>query len=82
MLMWKSPLNEDAKIVIGLFLAQILPEKINKMLSPNNVGFIDVNWTVGHAALHEAESVITFSTVESGGKRENEINCFFRRLFS
>ena len=29
-----------------LFLAQILPEKINKIISPNNLGFIDVNRTV------------------------------------
>ena len=34
------------KLVSGLFLAQILPEKINKMLSSNNPEFIDVNRTV------------------------------------
>ena len=34
------------KLVLGLSLAQILPEEINKILSPNNPGFIDVNRTV------------------------------------
>ena len=33
-------------MVLGLSLAQILPEKINKMLSLNNLGFIDVLSTV------------------------------------
>ena len=37
------------KLVLGLSLAQILPEKINKMISPNNPGFIDVNRTVDPA---------------------------------
>ena len=31
------------KLVLGLSLAQIISEKINKMLSSNNLGFIDVN---------------------------------------
>ena len=30
------------KLVLGLSLAQILPEEINKIISPNNPGFIDV----------------------------------------
>ena len=34
------------KLVLDLSLAQILPEKINKMLSLNNLGFIDVLSTV------------------------------------
>ena len=34
------------KLVLGLSVAQILPEKMNKMLSPNYLGFIDVNQTV------------------------------------
>ena len=34
------------KLVLDFSLAQILPEKINKMLSPNNFVFIDVNQTV------------------------------------
>ena len=34
------------KLVLGLSLAQILPEKINKILTPNSLGFIDVNRTV------------------------------------
>ena len=34
------------KLVLGLSVAQILPEKINKILSPNNPGLIDVNPTV------------------------------------
>ena len=34
------------KLISDLSLAQILPEKINKMLSPNNFVFIDVNQTV------------------------------------
>ena len=34
------------KLVLVLSLAQVLPEKINKVLSPNNHGFIDVNRTV------------------------------------
>ena len=34
------------KLVQGLSLAQILPAKINKMISPINPGFIDVNQTV------------------------------------
>ena len=35
-----------AKLVLGLSVAQVIPEKIKK-LSPNNLGFIDVNRTVG-----------------------------------
>ena len=43
----ESSWNEDAKIgILGLSVAQVLPEKIKKMLSPNNLGFIDVNQTV------------------------------------
>ena len=34
------------KLVLGLTVAEILPAKINKMLSLNNLGFIDVNQTV------------------------------------
>ena len=34
-----------AKLVLGLSVAQVIPEKIKK-LSPNNLGFIDVNRTV------------------------------------
>ena len=34
------------KLELGLSLGQILPEKIYKMISPNNLGFIDVNQTV------------------------------------
>ena len=34
------------KLVLGLSLAQMLPEKINKMFSSNNLRFIDVNRTV------------------------------------
>ena len=34
------------KLVLVLSLAQVLTEKINKMLSQNNLGFIDVNRTV------------------------------------
>ena len=34
------------KLVLDLPLAHVLPEKINKILSPNNFGFIDVNRTV------------------------------------
>ena len=34
------------KLVLGLSVAQILPEKINKTLSPKKLGFIDVNRTV------------------------------------
>ena len=34
------------KLVFGLSVAQILPEKINKTLSPNKLVFIDVNRTV------------------------------------
>ena len=34
------------KLVLGLFVAQMFPEKISKIISPNNLGFIDVNWTV------------------------------------
>ena len=34
------------KLVLGLSLAQIIPEKIIKMPSPDNLGFIDVNRTV------------------------------------
>ena len=34
------------KLVLGLPVAQILPEKINKMLSLDNLGFIDVLATV------------------------------------
>ena len=34
------------KLVLGLSAAQRLPEKINKTLSPNKLGFIDVNRTV------------------------------------
>ena len=34
------------KLVLDLSLAQILPEKINKMLSLNSLGFIDVLSTV------------------------------------
>ena len=32
--------------LLGLSLAQVLPEKINKIHSSNNLGFIDVNRTV------------------------------------
>ena len=34
------------KLVLGLSLAQVLPEKINKIHSSNNLGFIDLNRTV------------------------------------
>ena len=34
------------KLVLDFFVAQILPEKINKMLSLNILGFIDVLLTV------------------------------------
>ena len=34
------------KLVLVLSLAQILPKEINKMVSPYNPGFIDVNRTV------------------------------------
>ena len=34
------------KLVLGLFVAQVLPKKIKKMLSPNSLGFICVNRTV------------------------------------
>ena len=34
------------KLVLGLSLAQKLLEEINKMFSPNDPGFIDVNQTV------------------------------------
>ena len=34
------------KLVLGLSVAQILPEKINKMLFLKNLGFFDVNRTV------------------------------------
>ena len=34
------------KLVLDLSLAQILPEEINKMLSLNNPGFIDLLSTV------------------------------------
>ena len=34
------------KLILGLSLAQVLPEKINKIHSSNNLGFIDVNRTV------------------------------------
>ena len=34
------------KFALDLSLAQILPEKINKMLSLDNLGFIDVLATV------------------------------------
>ena len=34
------------KLVLDLSLAQVLPEKINKILTPNSLGFIDVNQTV------------------------------------
>ena len=34
------------KLVLDLSLAQVLPEKINKILTPNGLGFIDVNRTV------------------------------------
>ena len=34
------------KLVLDLSLAKILPEKINKMFSLNNLGFIDVLSTV------------------------------------
>ena len=34
------------KLVLDLSLAQILPEKINKMFSLNNLGFIDMSRTV------------------------------------
>ena len=39
------------KLVLGLSLAQILPEKINKIHSSNNLGFIDVNRTVSVAQI-------------------------------
>ena len=45
------------KLVLDLSLAQILPEKINKMLSLNNLGFIDLLSTV-----HEWSAVNFFST--------------------
>ena len=34
------------KLVLGLSLAQILPEKLDKMFSQQKHGFIDVNRTV------------------------------------
>ena len=34
------------KLVLGLSIAQILPENTNKMLSTNNLRFMDVNLTV------------------------------------
>ena len=34
------------KLVLSLSVAQIIPKKINKTLSPNKLGFIDVNRTV------------------------------------
>ena len=34
------------KLVLGLSLAQVLPEKINKIYSSNNLELIDVNRTV------------------------------------
>ena len=34
------------KLELGLSLAQLVPEKINKMNSLNNLGFIYVNQTV------------------------------------
>ena len=36
-------------MVLDLSLAQILPEKINKMFLPKKLGFIDVLRTVGDA---------------------------------
>ena len=40
------------KLVLDLSLAQILPEKINKMLSLNYLGFIDVLSTVHTYVMH------------------------------
>ena len=34
------------KLVLGLSLAQVFPEKINKIVTPNSLGFIYVNRTV------------------------------------
>ena len=48
-------------MVLGLFLAQILPEKINKMLSSNNPGFIDVNRTVFLAGKSRCDIHMDFS---------------------
>ena len=45
-LMWKALEWGWKKLVLGLSLTQILPEKINKMPSPDIHGFIDVNRTV------------------------------------
>ena len=36
------------KLVLDLSVAQILPEKINKMLSSNNLGFIGMIRTVNN----------------------------------
>ena len=41
------------KLVLGLSLAQILSEEINKMFSPNNLGFIDVNQSEHSYVLNE-----------------------------
>ena len=43
------------KLVLNLSLAQILPEKINKMISPNIIGFIDVNRTVIAKNIHYSD---------------------------
>ena len=34
------------KMVLSLSVAQLIPEKINKMFSLNNLGFMNVNQTV------------------------------------
>ena len=42
------------KLVLGLSVPQILPEKINKIFCQNNLGFLDVNiivWTTLHQIL-------------------------------
>ena len=46
----ESPWNEDA--VLDLSVAQIPPEKINKLFLPKRIGFIDVLSTVFFHYIH------------------------------
>ena len=59
------------KLVLGLSLAQILPEKINKMLSPNNPGFIDVNRTVYQFIKLDKRKTLRPCSIDIA------LNCFF-----
>ena len=75
------------KLVLGLSLVQIVPEKINKILCLNNLGFIDVNRTVSRLEKKYFEFQVYSTRISRcnklkllSGVQSKCYKCFFSKL--